>query len=122
MPDEKAPERLSEAQRLQVLHQEGKRLLDKIGEKEFVVALCIVGSALSSEQLAERIQEWMVSGISDVTFVIGGSLGLSETVLKRANMRLSFSNMTFSHQIIRVMLMEQIYRAFKIIYHEPYHK
>lgn len=120
--DERAPETLSAVQRAQVLQKEGARLLARIAPNEFVVALCIDGQALSSTELASQLSTWMGEGKSRICFVIGGSLGLSEDVCARANARLSFSKMTFSHQLIRVMLLEQVYRAFKIIQGEPYHK
>ncbi len=122
VPDEKAPERLSPAQRANVLEKEGERLLSRIGEGDFVVALCIEGEMLSSQALAQRLAAWMGQGNSTITFVIGGSLGLSPGVCRRADVKLSFSPLTFSHQIFRVMLLEQVYRAFKIIHNEPYHK
>ena len=120
--DEKAPESLSESQRLQVMEKEGERLLARIDKNDFVAALCIDGVRLSSEKLAKRLDDWMLEGKSSISFVIGGSLGLSKQVVDRADFKLSFSDMTFSHQLIRVMLIEQIYRAFKIIRGEPYHK
>ena len=122
VPDEKAPEQLSEAGKLQVLAKEGERILDKIDDDEVVAALCIEGKQMPSEKLAKTIADWGLSGKSRAAFIIGGSLGLSEAVKKRAQLRLSFSEMTFSHQIFRVMLLEQIYRACKINAGEPYHK
>ena len=101
---------------------EGERILAKISDRSYVVALAIEGDMLSSEQLAERVQELMLRGRSDISFIIGGSLGLSPAVLKRADRKLSFSRMTFPHQLMRVILLEQVYRAFKINAHEPYHK
>ena len=120
--DEKAPENLSPAQERQVMEREGERLLEKIGEKEHVIALCIGGKALTSEAFAARLQELADGGKNQVTFVIGGSLGLSEEVLQRADERLSLSKMTLPHRLARIVLLEQIYRAFKINAHEPYHK
>ena len=101
---------------------EGERILQKISDRSYVVALSIEGEMLSSEQLAAKISDLMVRGTSDIVFVIGGSLGLSKAVLKRANYQLSFSRMTFPHQLMRVILLEQVYRAFKINNNEPYHK
>ena len=101
---------------------EGERILAKISDRSYVIALAIEGDMLSSEQLAERVQELMLRGRSDISFIIGGSLGLSPAVLKRADSKLSFSRMTFPHQLMRVILLEQVYRAFKINAHEPYHK
>ncbi len=120
--DEKAPERLSPAQRAMVLEKEGERLLSRIGEADTVVALCIDGKKLCSKALAGQFSDWMNTGRGRISFVIGGSLGLSPAVSKRAELMLSFSDMTFSHQIFRIMLLEQVYRAFKIIHNEPYHK
>ncbi|MBE6007608.1 MAG: 23S rRNA (pseudouridine(1915)-N(3))-methyltransferase RlmH [Lachnospiraceae bacterium] len=120
--DEKAPENLSPAEEEQVKTKEGERILKKITEDAFVVALCIDGKMLSSEDLADFFEKKAVSGISSIAFVIGGSLGLSKAVVDRADYKLSFSKMTFPHQLMRMILMEQIYRAFRIIKHEPYHK
>ena len=120
--DEKAPEKLSAAQREQVKFEEGKRMLIKLDKSDFVVALAIEGKELSSPALADTIQSWMNDGKGSFAFLIGGSLGLSTEVLSRADYLLSFGKMTFSHQVFRVMLLEQLYRAFKIINNEPYHK
>lgn len=120
--DEKAPENASPARREQIKDIEGKRILARIADNEFVFALAIEGKQLKSEELAEKLDSLMQSGRSDITFVIGGSLGLSGEVMRRADLPLSFSKLTFSHQIFRVMLLEQIYRSFKIIRREPYHK
>ena len=87
-----------------------------------MTALAIEGKMLSSEELAGRIEQYGIGGISQLTFIIGGSLGLSGKVLKRADQLLSFSKMTFPHQLMRVILLEQIYRSYRIIYGEPYHK
>lgn len=104
------------------MKKEGETLLSKIKDKEYVIALAINGKKYSSEGFASHISELTVMGKSDICFVIGGSYGLSEDVLKRANESISFSDMTFPHQLMRVILSEQIYRAFRIINHEPYHK
>ncbi|MEG1548271.1 MAG: 23S rRNA (pseudouridine(1915)-N(3))-methyltransferase RlmH [Clostridia bacterium] len=122
VPDEKAPETLSAALRAQVISAEGARLLERIGESEYTVALAIEGKKMGSPQLASVLEGLMTDGKSRFTFVIGGSLGLSPQVMARADMALSFSDMTFSHQIFRIMLLEQLYRSFKIINNEPYHK
>ena len=115
-------ENLSDAQKIQVMEKEGARILKSIPYGSFVVALEIDGKNLSSEELSEFIKNKMVNGVSDMTFVIGGSLGLSKEVTDRAEYHLSFSRMTFPHQMARVMLLEQIYRAERIICNEPYHK
>ncbi|HWS30313.1 MAG TPA: 23S rRNA (pseudouridine(1915)-N(3))-methyltransferase RlmH [Clostridia bacterium] len=120
--DEKAPERLSGAEREQVKLEEGRRILAKLDKNDFAVALAIEGKELSSLALAESMQAWMNEGKGSFAFLIGGSLGLSAEVLSRANYLLSFGKMTFSHQVFRVMLLEQLYRAFKIMNNEPYHK
>lgn len=120
--DEKAPEKLSEADMEIVKNKEGERILSKINSNSYVIALAIDGKSLSSEMLAKEINGFALSGNSDITFVIGGSLGLSNEVLKRSNYKLSFSKMTFPHQLMKLILTEQIYRAFKIIKGEPYHK
>lgn len=120
--DEKAPENLSIAEEEQVKAKEGEKILKKIPDDAFVVALCIDGKMLSSEELADFFEKKTVSGISSIAFVIGGSLGLSKAVIDRADYKLSFSKMTFPHQLMRMILMEQVYRAFRIIKNEPYHK
>ena len=122
MPDEKAPEKLSDAQRRQILDKEGARLLSGLREDACVIALAIEGKQLSSEELAEKIGAVGLSGVSHIQFVIGGSLGLSDAVLARAEFKLSFSKMTFPHQLMRVILLEQIYRSYRILNNEPYHK
>lgn len=120
--DEPAREKLSPAERERVMEIEGVRILARVKEDETLVALCIDGEMRASEELALEIASLALAGKSKISFVIGGSLGLSAAVQRRANLRLSFSLMTFSHQIFRVMLLEQLYRAFKINAGEPYHK
>lgn len=120
--DEKAPETLSAALEEQVKEREGERILKAVKDDMHVVALAIDGEALSSDELADRIEKAAVGGVSHMAFVIGGSLGLSSAVMKRADAALSFSRMTFPHQLMRVVLLEQVYRAFRIIRKEPYHK
>ncbi|TKD67685.1 23S rRNA (pseudouridine(1915)-N(3))-methyltransferase RlmH [Pseudalkalibacillus hwajinpoensis] len=120
--DEKAPENLSETEMTQVKKAEGDRILSKISSDAHVIALAINGKMKTSEQLAHDLDQLATYGKSKVAFVIGGSLGLSEDVLKRANDTLSFSKMTFPHQLMRLVLVEQVYRAFKINRGEPYHK
>lgn len=122
IPDEPAPERMSPAQEEQVKEREGEKLLRKVREDSFVIALDVQGKMLSSEDLAKKLADLALTGQSNVTFVIGGSLGLSDNVLTRANFRLSFSLLTFPHQLMRLILLEQVYRAFKINRGEPYHK
>lgn len=120
--DEKTPDGASEALEMQIKDKEGERILANIKDGSFVVALAIEGQMLDSEGLARKIEKWGVSGISQIVFVIGGSLGLSKAVLNRADYKLSFSKMTFPHQLMRVVLLEQIYRSYRIISNEPYHK
>ncbi|WP_139892027.1 23S rRNA (pseudouridine(1915)-N(3))-methyltransferase RlmH [Bacillus sp. D386] len=122
IPDEKAPETLSEMEMLQVKAKEGERILAKISDDTHVIALAIEGKMKSSEELAETIDKLATYGKSKIAFVIGGSLGLSKDVMKRANDTLSFSKMTFPHQLMRLILVEQVYRAFRINRGEPYHK
>lgn len=121
LQDEKTPDGASEALCRQIKEKEGERILSKLGNS-YVIVLAIQGEQLSSEELAVRMQKLMVSGNSEISFVIGGSLGLSDAVMKRADYSLSFSRMTFPHQLMRVILLEQIYRAFRINANEPYHK
>ena len=116
------PDRAGEAEEAAVKQAEGEEILRRIKDNMYVVTLEIGGKALSSEQLAEKIDRLAVDGISSIAFVIGGSLGLSEAVSSRADFKLSFSKMTFPHQMMRVILLEQIYRSFKIIRNETYHK
>jgi len=120
--DEKAPENLSDKEVEIVKQREGDRILDKIPPNSFVIALAIEGKNLSSEEFSDKIQSLMVDGVNDITFIIGGSLGLSKEVLDKSHYKLSFSRMTFPHQLMRLILLEQIYRAFKIMKNEPYHK
>ena len=120
--DEKAPEELSESEMVQVKQKEGERILAKISQDTYVIALAINGKMQSSEELAETLDKLATYGKSKIAFVIGGSLGLSEEVLKRSNELLSFSKMTFPHQLMRLILVEQIYRAYRINRGEPYHK
>ena len=121
VPDEKAPENMSPAQMEQVKEIEGERL-NKVIKDGYVVALAINGKKMTSEGFADFISDTMVKGASHITFVIGGSLGLSDKILKRADFKLSFSDMTFPHQLMRLVLVEQIYRAFMIQQGSPYHK
>ncbi|GHH98090.1 23S rRNA (pseudouridine(1915)-N(3))-methyltransferase RlmH [Neobacillus kokaensis] len=120
--DEKAPEELSGLEMLQVKQKEGERILAKISADTYVIALAIEGKMQSSEELADTLDKLATYGKSKIAFVIGGSLGLSDEVLQRSNERLSFSRMTFPHQLMRLILVEQIYRAYRINRGEPYHK
>lgn len=121
--DEKVPETLSEKEVDQVKNAEGERILGKIKDDAFLVTLEINGKALDSIKFAKLIQDEMLDGFGrDMVFVIGGSNGLGDNVLARSNYRISFGKMTYPHQLMRVILMEQIYRAYRIINREPYHK
>lgn len=120
--DEKTPEKASKAQERQIKESEGQRILAQIKDGAYVIALAIKGQMASSEELAEKLKQLGICGKSHLVFIIGGSLGLSEAVLKRADEQLSFSYMTFPHQLMRVILLEQIYRGFRIMAGEPYHK
>ena len=120
--DEKAPEKLSDKEVEIIKEKEGERILSKIPQNSFVISLEIQGREISSEELSKRIENLMIEGNSDITFIIGGSLGLSDTVSGKSNFKLSFSKMTFPHQLMRMILLEQIYRAYKIMRNEPYHK
>lgn len=120
--DEKAPENLSEADMEIVKKKEGDRILAKIGADTYVIALAIEGKMKTSEQLAGDIESLMTYGRSKIAFVIGGSLGLHEDIMKRSDEKLSFSKMTLPHQLMKLVLVEQIYRTFRIMKNEPYHK
>ena len=122
LEDEKCPENLSEKDMEIVKNKEGQRILSKIKNNSYVIALAIDGKKLSSEELADTISKLAVRGNSHITFIIGGSLGLSDEVLKRADYKLSFSKMTFPHQLMKLILLEQVYRSFRINNNEPYHK
>ncbi|TRZ36511.1 23S rRNA (pseudouridine(1915)-N(3))-methyltransferase RlmH [Niallia circulans] len=122
VPDEKAPEVLSDAEMIQVKDKEGERILAKVPADAHVIALAIDGKQKSSEELADTLDKLATYGKSKVAFIIGGSLGLSSHVLQRADDKLSFSKMTFPHQLMRLILVEQVYRAFRINRGEPYHK
>lgn len=120
--DEKTPENAPPALSDKIKSIEGKRLLSHLSDRTFVIVLAIDGKKLDSVHLASKINSLALSGKSNITFIIGGSLGLSDEVIKKADMSLSFSDMTFPHQLMRVILLEQIYRSYRIINHEPYHK
>ncbi len=120
--DEKTPEGASDKEEELILEKEGKRLLEKIGDRDYVIALAIDGRSMDSCGFAKHLSSLMISGCSTIDLLIGGSLGLSQPVLKRADEKISFSAFTFPHQLMRVILCEQLYRAFRIIHGEPYHK
>lgn len=118
----KGSDNINEAEKMSILKGEGENILKKIKRDSFIIALDIKGAKLSSDQLSDKINELGIMGKSNITFVIGGSLGLSSEILDLANLKLSFSDMTFPHQMMKVILLEQIYRSYKIINNETYHK
>ncbi len=120
--DEKTPDGAGQALENQVKEKEGMRILAKIPSDAYVIALAIEGDMPDSIQLSKKMEQLAVRGIFHIVFVIGGSLGLSKAVLECANEWLSFSKMTFPHQMMRVILLEQVYRSYRIMNHEPYHK
>jgi len=122
LADEKTPDNASEKEELLIKEKEGEAILKNIKDNMFVIALDLKGNMISSEELSNYIKDLGIRGESNIAFVIGGSLGISKAVLERANYKLCFSKMTFPHQLFRVMLLEQVYRGFRIISGEPYHK
>ncbi len=120
--DEKTPDKASETEEAQIKAKEAERIMKHVRDDAYVIALAIEGKQLDSVQLADKIEKLGVQGTSHIQLIIGGSLGLHQSVLSRADYKLSFSKMTFPHQLMRVILLEQIYRAYRIISHEPYHK
>lgn len=120
--DEKTPDKASNALNAQIKATEGQRLLKHIREQDYVIALAIDGKMLDSVELSNLMERLGVQGESTIDLVIGGSLGLSDEVLRRADFKLSFSPMTFPHQLMQLILLEQVYRGFRIMNHEPYHK
>lgn len=122
LPDERADESFSQAEIEQVKIKEGIKILNKLKQNTYVFVMDINGKQLSSEEFAQKIDTLGIDGHSDLTFIIGGSNGLSDQVIKRADYKLSFSKMTFPHQLFKIVLLEQIYRSFKINSGEAYHK
>ena len=122
LKESRLPSNPSAADEENVKKTEGEYLLGAVKERAYIVALDVHGKQLSSEEMASGMEKHMNAGTSEIAFLIGGSLGLSQDVLRKADSRLSFSRMTFPHQMMRVILAEQIYRSFKIIHHETYHK
>ena len=120
--DEKTPDNASEVVENVRRDKEGERLLKYVKDDAFVITLEIKGKMMTSEELAEKIDTLGIRGVSHIMFIIGGSIGLGEDVIKRSDFALSFSKMTFPHQLMRVILLEQIYRSYRIISGEPYHK
>ena len=122
LADEKTPDRASDSENQKILEIEGTRILSKIGDRDFVIVLAIEGKTLSSEEFSKQLEQAPINGFSTLTFVIGGSLGLSPQVKKRANLSISFGRLTLPHQLMRLVLVEQIYRAFTSQQGSPYHK
>lgn len=122
LKESRLPDKAGPAEELAVKEAEGREILKRIKDNMYVITLEVKGKMLSSEKLAEKIEQLGLSGDSNIAFVIGGSLGLSEEVSRRADFKLSFSEMTFPHQMMRVILLEQVYRSFKIMRNETYHK
>lgn len=120
--DEKTPDHASETVEDAIRAKEAERILKYVKDDAYVITLEIQGKQLTSEELAEKIEKLGVQGTSHIIFIIGGSIGLGEEVLQKSNFALSFSKMTFPHQLMRVILLEQIYRSYRIISGEPYHK
>jgi len=120
--DEKAPENLSEAEMEEVKRKEGERILSHVGDDTYVFTLEIKGKMLTSEEFAKKLDDLATYGKSKIAFIIGGSLGISKEVQSRSDMAISFSKMTFPHQVMRLILLEQVYRGYRINRGEPYHK
>lgn len=120
--DEQTPDNASEVVEDMIRSKEADRIVKHIKEDAFIITLEINGKQLSSEELADKIESLGVQGVSHIIFIIGGSIGLGQEVLKKSNFALSFSKMTFPHQLMRVILLEQVYRSYRIIHGEPYHK
>lgn len=120
--DEKTPDKASDALNKQIKNTEGERLMKHIREQDYVIALALDGKMLDSVELSRKLGQLGVEGKSSIAFVIGGSLGLSDQILNRADFKLSFSKMTFPHQLMQMILLEQIYRGYRILNNEPYHK
>ena len=122
LTDEKTPDKASELENQKILETEGARILSKVGERDFVVVLAIEGKTFSSEEFSKQLEQASIKGYSTLIFIIGGSLGLAPVVKNRANLSVSFGRLTLPHQLMRLVLVEQIYRAFTIQQGSPYHK
>ena len=122
VPDERIPDKASLAQEVLIKAKEGRKILDKVKQDDYMILLDVASKELDSVAFSKHIEKCMIDGKSTIDFVIGGSLGHGEDVLQRADFKLSFSPMTFPHQLMRLILVEQIYRAFKIMKNETYHK
>ncbi|MGX7073155.1 23S rRNA (pseudouridine(1915)-N(3))-methyltransferase RlmH [Falseniella ignava] len=122
LADEKTPDRASDSENQKILQTEGNRILSKVGDRDFVIVLAIEGKTFSSEEFSKQLEKASINGFSTLTFIIGGSLGLTSAVKNRANLSVSFGQLTLPHQLMRLVLVEQIYRAFTIQQGSPYHK
>ena len=122
LADEKTPDKASESENQKILETEGERILSKVGERDFAVVLAIEGKTFSSEEFSKQLEQASIKGYSTLTFIIGGSLGLAPIVKNRANLFVSFGHLTLPHQLMRLVLVEQVYRAFTIQQGSPYHK
>ena len=122
LSDEKTPDKASESENQKILEIEGQRILSKIADRDFVIVLAIEGKTFFSEEFSKQLEETSIKGFSTLTFIIGGSLGLSSSVKNRANLSVSFGRLTLPHPFMRLVLVEQIYRAFTIQQGFPYHK
>lgn len=122
LADEKTTDKASESENQKILEIEGQRILSKVGDRDFVIVLAIEGKTFSSEEFSKQLEEASIKGFSTLTFIIGGSLGLAQDVKNRANLSVSFGRLTLPHQLMRLVLVEQIYRAFTIQQGSPYHK
>ena len=122
LADEKTPDKASESENQKILEIEGQRILSKVGDRDFVIVLAIEGKTFSSEEFSKQLEEASIKGFSTLTFIIGGSLGLAQDVKNRANLSVSFGRLTLPHQLMRLVLVEQIYRSFTIQQGSPYHK
>lgn len=122
LPDEKTPDNASDVVNDMIKKTEADKILKNIKDDAYVITLEILGKMLDSVELSQKLDNLAITGAGEIVFVIGGSLGLHESVSKRSNFKLSFSKMTFPHQLMRVILLEQIYRAYRISSNEPYHK
>ncbi|VIV22460.1 rRNA large subunit methyltransferase [Streptococcus pneumoniae] len=122
LSDEKTPDKASKSENQKILEIEGQRILSKIADRDFVIVLAIEGKTFFSEEFSKQLEETSIKGFSTLTFIIGGSLGLSSSVKNRANLSVSFGRLTLPHQLMRLVLVEQIYRAFTIQQGFPYHK
>ncbi|HET8405765.1 TPA: 23S rRNA (pseudouridine(1915)-N(3))-methyltransferase RlmH [Streptococcus pneumoniae] len=122
LSDEKTPDKASESENQKILEIEGQRILSKIADRDFVIVLAIEGKTFFPEEFSKQLEETSIKGFSTLTFIIGGSLGLSSSVKNRANLSVSFGRLTLPHQLMRLVLVEQIYRAFTIQQGFPYHK